>query len=205
MGAVDVAIEGKTYSAVSTRDQVLAKYKTNEKKDSLKNAVAFDEKQYDKVMKEMKDIQASPVEVAKTLTSKFIKTVQSDPEKAKTDLRRAIMGTDTRDNETLNTLLKADFANPLIDWTNPKLTDKITTTVTAILNNKSPAFVMNQYGVAFDGVSLVPGAMVKGKIEGKDTNEGFYETKSSTIDAFLVGIADPDNKLKSVLSAANNL
>jgi hypothetical protein len=203
MGAVDVTMAGKTYPAISTRDAVLGQYKKNEKKDSLKNAVAFDEKQYDKVMKELKDIQANPADVAKNLSQKFIKTVQSNPEQAKSDLRMAVMGNDKRDNEALNNLLKADFANPLIDWTNPKITDKITTTVTAILNNKSPAFVMDKYGVAFDGVSLVPGAIVKGKIEWKDASEGLYETKSNTIDAFLVGFPDPENKLKAVLTGAN--
>ena len=161
MGTVNVQIDGKTYPAISTRDAVLGQYKNNEKKESLKNAVAFDEKQYDKVLKELRDIQASPTEVAKSLSEKFIKTVQSNPEQAKTDLRKAIVGNDPRDNETLSNLLKADFANPLIDWTNPKINDKITTTITTILNNKPSAFVMNQYGIAFDGVSLVPGAMVR--------------------------------------------
>ena len=203
MAAVEIIMNGKAYPTISTRDAVLGRYKENEKKTSLKNAVGFDEKQYDKVFKELKDIQATPAEVAKTLTQKFIKTAQSDPEQAKSDLRKAIAGNDPRTNTSLDTLLKADFANPLIDWTNAKISDKITTTIVGILNKKEPAFVMNQYGIAFDGVSLVQGAMVRGKIEGKDTNDGFYETKSSTIDTFLVGILDPDNKLKTVLSAAN--
>ncbi len=204
MSAVKITMDGQTYPAISTRDAVLGRYKENGNKESLKNAVAFDEKQYDKVLKEFKDIQATPAEVAKTLTQKFIKNVQSNPEQAKWDLRKAIAGDDPRTNTSLDTLLKADFTNPLIDWTNPKISDKITTTIVDILNKKEPAFVMNQYGVAFDGVSLVPGAMVRGKIEWKDTNDGFYETKSSSIDTFLVGISDPDNQLKTVLTSAGD-
>lgn len=51
MGAVKVKVGDKEYPAIATRDAMLGNYKTVEKKLSLNDAVAFDEKQHDKVVK----------------------------------------------------------------------------------------------------------------------------------------------------------
>lgn len=202
MGAVMVDMGGKKYPAIATRDAILGNYKTVENKDSLKNAVAFDAKQYDKVLKNLKDVQAPAADVASGLANRFIQTVQSNPEQAKADLKKAIVGNDPRENTALENLLRADFTNPLIDWTNPKIADKLKSVITDILNKKSSAFVMNDTGIAFDGVSLVPGSLVRGKIEGKNPSEGFYEVKSSSVAEFAK--EDTTGNIAKVLNAAND-
>lgn len=81
--------------------------------------------------------------------------------------------------------MRQDFAQIVRYGDRDKIRNGISTDIAEILGKKSPAFVMNDKGIAFDGVSMVPGAMVRGTIEGKDATEGFYEVKTSTIDAFV--------------------
>ena len=45
--------------------------------------------------------------------------------------------------------------------------------------------------------------MVKGKIEGKESREGFYEVKSSSISDFVKGIPDSDSTIEGMLTQAD--
>jgi hypothetical protein len=203
MGSTQVSVGDKDYPAIATRDGLLGAYKINNKEKNLSSTVAFDEKQNEKVITGLKNIETSPANAAEILTKRFITTVQGNPEQTKTELRKAIQGNDPRENKDLENLLKTDFSNQLIDWNNSIITSKLTAAISKILNNKSPAFVINDTSIAFDGVSMVPGAMVRGKMEGKNSSEGFYEVKTSTVDAFVADIPDADSSMKKILIAAD--